>query len=146
MRFLDDCLAKEKVISFKYCTFSFNSNFHSFSFSFPNQRIILSEPSRDELGRSLVRLEEDNANSKYQFHEEEAPKMKIADLERHLDQVEKEMSQMNTNQETLNKNCNELKELRFVLMKDSRFVIVLFFIYSIIYFFFVFSIFFFFDF
>lgn len=93
MRFLEDCLAKEK-------------------------RIILSEPSRDELGRSLVQLDE--GQQTYVFHEEEAPKMKIADLERHLDQVEKEMSQMNTNQETLNKNCNELKELRFVLMKDSR--------------------------
>jgi hypothetical protein len=94
LRFLEDCLSKER-------------------------RIILTEPSRDELGRSLVQVDE--TSSTYVFHEEDSPKLKINDLERHLDQLEKEMSQMNTNQETLNKNCNELKELRFVLTKDSRF-------------------------
>lgn len=43
------------------------------------------------------------------------------ELETHFDELEKELIQMNTNQEMLNRNYNELIELRHVLQKDTSF-------------------------
>lgn len=95
VRFLEDCLLKEK-------------------------RIIRGETKRDEVSRSLIRASDVEHNT-YVFAAEEPAKLKMNDLEHKLDDLEKELQQMNTNQETLSKNLNELIELRHVLQKDQAF-------------------------
>lgn len=45
----------------------------------------------------------------------------LDELESHFDELEKELVQMNSNQEMLNRNHNELIELKHVLQKDGSF-------------------------
>jgi len=45
----------------------------------------------------------------------------IDDLEAKFEELEKDLLQMNQNQETLDRNFNELVELKHVLQKDSVF-------------------------
>jgi hypothetical protein len=42
-------------------------------------------------------------------------------MQTQLDELEKELTQMNSNQEMLNRNYNELIELKYVLTKDTAF-------------------------
>lgn len=73
------------------------------------------QADRDE----LVKLEDNSA-----VKEGGVPAKKLQqldELEAHFDELEKELVQMNNNQEMLDRNYNELIELRHVLQKDSSF-------------------------
>jgi len=51
----------------------------------------------------------------------EPKKLQMDELESKFEELEKELVQMNSNQEMLNRNYNELIELKFVLTKDNTF-------------------------
>jgi V-type H+-transporting ATPase subunit a len=51
----------------------------------------------------------------------EPKKLQMDELETKFEELEKELVQMNSNQEMLNRNYNELIELKFVLTKDNTF-------------------------
>jgi len=76
------------------------------------KRDILIEKGQDPENLDLITLQEEMEGPK---------KQPIDELETQLDELEKELVQMNNNQEMLNRNYNELIELKYVLTKDTAF-------------------------
>jgi len=75
-----------------------------------------------ENGRSsdeLAEIEAENRTDEYL--EEDYRKISMDELQAQFEALEKEMIELDTNQETLTRNYNELIELRHVLAKDSTF-------------------------
>eukprot|EP01115_Flamella_aegyptia_P006834 TRINITY_DN28317_c0_g1_i1.p1 TRINITY_DN28317_c0_g1~~TRINITY_DN28317_c0_g1_i1.p1 ORF type:complete len:822 (+),score=388.53 TRINITY_DN28317_c0_g1_i1:76-2541(+) len=109
----------------------------------PFQRNFVNEVKRaDEMERKIRFFEEEVAKEKKEAEREKRrwgdrddngivkledgkedvdARKTIDELETHFEELEKELSQMNNNQEMLNRNFNELIELRHVLHKDSSF-------------------------
>lgn len=83
------------------------------------QREIEEEKTKGREEMALLRI--DDLAAPTTLESPEVKKQKLEDLETQLDEFEKDLVQINQNQETLERNFKELVELKHVLHKDSSF-------------------------